>query len=120
MAAVATAERRHRVEAALDRHLLGAGQEHAVAGAVAGDGQQPPEEIAAAVVPRHAAGRAHRQVHPPTSGVQLLGELDAGLARADDQHGATGQRGRVAVGVRVSCVTRGAMARASGGTRGTW
>jgi hypothetical protein len=47
---------------------------------------------------------AHRQRHCSTGGVQLLGELDAGLPRPDDQHPAWRQRLGVAVVVSMHLV----------------
>ena len=58
---------------------------------------QPVDHVAAPVEACTARCIAHGQVHLAAGQVQVFGDLRSGLARAHHQHGAIGQRLRVAV-----------------------
>ena len=55
------------------------------------DHVEPPEDVHAAVAPRHAAVAADGERHLAAAGAQLVGELHAGGRRADDEHAAVGE-----------------------------
>ena len=74
-------------------HLVDRGVEGA-------DPVEPPEDVHAAVVARHAGVAADGDRHVASGRAELVGELDAGRRGADDQHAAVRQRVGVAVGVR--------------------
>ena len=82
---------------------------------------QVAEEVAAedALRQRRLAG-ADGQVHLARAH-QLLGDLVAGVAAADDDHRTVGQLRRAGgSSVLCSCVTSGARPEAIGGVNGTW
>ena len=58
---------------------------------------QPLDHVLAAVAPRHARRVADAEMHLAAGEMQILGDLAAGLAAADDQHGALRKRIRIAV-----------------------
>lgn len=61
----------------------------------------PIEQVLAAVPARCFRAGGHRQVDFAADGEQFLGDLAAGLAGTDDEHGTVGQLARVAVAVGV-------------------
>ena len=52
---------------------------------------EPPQDVPPAVDARQARVTAHGERHRTARGVDLVGELDAGRRRPDDQHAALGQ-----------------------------
>ena len=65
---------------------------------------QPPEEVATAIASRGPPAVPDRERHLAPGLLQFLGELDAGLARADEQHAAGWQRIGVSIVVGVDLV----------------
>lgn len=58
---------------------------------------EPGDAVPAAVEPGHTGRAADSQMDLPACQVQILGDLTAGLPRADHQDGPVGKLGRVAV-----------------------
>jgi hypothetical protein len=46
----------------------------------------PPEDVAAAIAPRHAPVQSHGEIDGPAGAEQVLDDLAAGGARPDDEH----------------------------------
>ncbi len=59
---------------------------------------EPVDGVAPAIDPRAARGRADHEVDLAAGQVQVLGDLAAGLARADDEHGPGRELVRMTIG----------------------
>jgi hypothetical protein len=102
MASAVSGHRRHRVETtARVGKLVGRRQAHSVPPLVTDEVDEPAEDVAPAVPPGDPARRSNRDVDAATRLVELLGQLQPGLAGADHQHRPLVQRGLVSVLVRV-------------------
>ena len=102
VAALVARERRVAVEPRpRARQLLERRQRHADVRPAERERAEPAEDVAAAIPPRDPAGRPDRQVHLAARVLELLGDLDAGLAGADDEDRARRQIRLAPVGVRV-------------------
>ena len=77
--------------AAGDGKLLDRRERHPDLGAVVEGLEQPPNHVTAAVASRCRWAHGDSQVHLASGGVQLLGDLGAGLAAADDEDASGGQ-----------------------------
>jgi hypothetical protein len=96
----------HRVEPAPRvGELVGGRKRHSLA-ALADHLDKPAEDVAPAVAPGNPARRSDRDLGAPAGLEELLGELEAGLSRPDYEHGPVGQRGLIAVVVRVELRNR--------------
>ena len=58
-------------------------------------GVEPPEDVAAAIGPRHAHVLADGEGHLPPAAVDLVGQLHAGGRATDDEHPGVGELRRV-------------------------
>ena len=96
------------------------GQRYAVGLSVDSEGGEPAEDVPAPVAPRRPAVAADREEDASAGGQELVGELDAGLARSDDEDGAGRQGAVVAVLMRMELIDIGREPRREAWERGRW
>ena len=83
-------------------------------------GEVPPEHVPAPVAAERETAVPHGEVDRPAGAVELLGDLAAGVARADDEDGARRERVGIPVSPGMDLVNVGGQPAAIAGTRGTW